>query len=76
MKKIQLDQSTFDDFAHDDSVGICVRCHTEVFGVEPDARGYVCDICEKPTIYGFAELVLMGMIEITEDQADDNIIPG
>ena len=38
----------------DDNLGLCVKCG----GVEPDARGYECDDCGEPTVYGAEELLL------------------
>ncbi len=42
----------------DDNLGLCVKCGYEQSGVEPDARGYECDDCEEPTVYGAEELLL------------------
>ncbi len=41
--------------------GICTVCGEEQSGVEPDARGYGCESCGAPTVYGVEEL-LMHMI--------------
>ena len=41
----------------DDCRGFCVACGAEAYGVEPDARGYVCDECGKRTVYGADELL-------------------
>ncbi len=42
--------------------GFCIACRAEAYNVEPDARGYVCESCGEPTVYGAAELALMGMV--------------
>ena len=47
--------------------GRCIACGEVADGVEPDARGYNCDACDAPEVYGLAELLLMGMIEFTVD---------
>jgi hypothetical protein len=46
--------------------GICVVCGEEAYGVEPDARGYECECCEKKGVYGLEELALMGKIVLDE----------
>lgn len=42
----------------DDNLGFCTSCGEEVHGVEPDARGYDCEYCESPTVYGAQELLM------------------
>lgn len=42
-----------------DNPGICIACGEDADGVEPDAREYVCETCEKPAVYGVLELLLM-----------------
>lgn len=44
--------------------GWCLTCGEEVDGVEPDARKYTCDACEKPTVYGIEELLMMDLVII------------
>ena len=44
----------------DDGSGFCRACGDHVYGVEPDARGYQCEACGKPEVYGAEELLLMG----------------
>jgi hypothetical protein len=44
----------------DDGSGFCRTCGAHVYGVEPDARGYTCEGCGKPEVYGAEELLLMG----------------
>ena len=44
--------------------GWCLACGKEVKGVEPDARKYTCAKCDKPKVYGMAELMMMGLVEI------------
>jgi hypothetical protein len=45
--------------------GICLGCDNTQSPVEPDARRVTCDSCEKPFVYGLAQLLLMGRIEFT-----------
>ena len=42
----------------DDGVGFCVACGAEAYGVEPDARGYECESCGEPKVYGAEELLI------------------
>lgn len=41
-----------------ESPGICVKCGGEQYGVEPDARRYVCEHCGEHGVYGIEELAL------------------
>lgn len=43
----------------DDNTGFCISCGAEVFGVEPDARGYKCEQCDEEKVYGAEELLVM-----------------
>jgi hypothetical protein len=51
----------------DNSEGCCVFCGETAYGVEPDARKYVCESCEKPGVYGMQELLLMGLVKFSEE---------
>jgi len=42
-----------------DNPGFCVACGASADGVEPDARGYTCESCGEPGVYGAEELLLM-----------------
>jgi hypothetical protein len=42
-------------------IGFCLACGAEQDGVEPDARGYDCDTCDAPRVYGAEELLMMGI---------------
>ena len=43
----------------EDSMGFCVECGAEAYGVEPDARKYECESCGARAVYGAEELLLM-----------------
>ena len=47
----------------DDCLGFCTACGSQAYGVEPDARCYVCESCGQPNVYGAEELLLMGAYE-------------
>jgi hypothetical protein len=38
--------------------GICAACGEEADGCEPDARGYKCEACGAPSVYGAEELLM------------------
>lgn len=42
----------------DDNLGFCLACGEEAYGVEPDARRYVCESCDKHQVYGAEELLI------------------
>jgi predicted RNA-binding Zn-ribbon protein involved in translation (DUF1610 family) len=42
----------------DDCRGFCLACGAEAYGVEPDARHYLCENCGKHEVYGAEELLL------------------
>jgi hypothetical protein len=41
-----------------DDPGFCICCGADVLGVEPDARGYECESCSEPGVYGAEERLL------------------
>lgn len=41
-----------------DNPGFCIFCGEEADSVEPDARAYKCESCEKHGVYGAEELLL------------------
>ena len=40
--------------------GFCLSCGNQQYGVEPDAREYVCDKCGSNKVFGAEELIMMG----------------
>ena len=52
---VQRHDTTLDD------PGICLACGADVDGVEPDARGYECEVCGESYVYGAEELLIMGV---------------
>lgn len=43
----------------DEHLGFCLSCGEEASGVEPDARGYKCEACDEPKVYGAEEILVM-----------------
>lgn len=39
-------------------IGLCIDCGAEVMHVEPDARGYECELCGERAVYGIEELLM------------------
>jgi hypothetical protein len=48
--------------ASDLQAGYCLACGAMRECCEPDARGYTCDDCKQPQVYGAEELLLMGLV--------------
>jgi hypothetical protein len=64
--RFEMSESEFAD-CDNNSEGCCVFCGETAFGVEPDARKYECESCERNGVYGMQELLLMGFITFSED---------
>ena len=54
-------EQIIDAIESDDNIGFCLACGEEAFGVEPDARGYLCEVCGATKVYGAEELLIMGV---------------
>lgn len=57
----------------DNQEGLCYKCGYEVDGVEPDATHYTCEDCETPSVFGTEQLLLMGRIVFSNEEAIDGI---
>jgi len=55
----------------DGTMGICLACGEEAYGVEPDARNYECESCGKSEVFGLEEAVLGGDVELEVGDGDD-----
>jgi len=44
----------------DDNMGFCLACGESQPYCEPDAREYTCESCGRYTVYGAAEILIMG----------------
>ena len=47
--------------------GFCLGCGEEADGCEPDARQYECDLCGERKVYGIEELLMMGLVKLSDD---------
>lgn len=65
----QTFEMTSDEYCEraESNEGLCLACGEEAYGVEPDARAYLCKACGRREVYGLEELMLMGSIIILED---------
>lgn len=68
MFSFQCEEGTVVDIPEDEvsgfgfsDVGYCTNCGNDQ-PAEPDARKYQCDVCDKHTVYGAPELLLMGAL--------------
>ncbi len=43
----------------DEYIGFCIACGYEQEGVEPDARKYKCEECNRAQVYGAEEVLIM-----------------
>ena len=48
----------------DDMIGICRACGEERESCEPDARKYLCPVCQAPEVYGIEDLLAREEVEI------------
>jgi predicted RNA-binding Zn-ribbon protein involved in translation (DUF1610 family) len=63
---ITIDQ-ILDAVESGEDIGLCTTCGVAMHGVEPDARGYVCEACGEPAVCGAEELLLALGGHSTED---------
>jgi hypothetical protein len=42
--------------------GFCLACGEQQDGCEPDARGYDCECCGEPQVFGADEMLMMGLV--------------
>jgi hypothetical protein len=63
---ITIDQLT-DSILEDQFIGFCIACRQMVDGCEPDARGYRCEACGEPCVYGAEEILIMGLAVLVLD---------
>ena len=45
--------------ASDANEGVCLHCGEPQDCVEPDAERYKCESCNKPTVYGGMQIIML-----------------
>ncbi len=58
--------------AEDGTLGICLACGEVQGGCEPDARDYECDSCGERRVYGIEEALVMGEVELEDEDGSDD----
>lgn len=61
------------DDLQDGTLGICLNCGNIRDGCEPDARNYECDSCEEHMVFGLEEALIMGALDITDEDGDSEV---
>lgn len=57
--------------ADENNDGFCLSCGEQTDGgVEPDALRYKCEVCEKNSVYGAQECLMMGYIEFIDPREE------
>lgn len=54
------------DYHSLDNLGGCLACGEHQGGCEPDAENYECEGCGEFKVFGLEQLLLMGMLDITD----------
>lgn len=67
---IKITEAKYEELCDEDG-GFCTYCECVTYGVEPDAREYVCDNCGAAKVYGIEELLIMGEVLIVAEGAED-----
>lgn len=68
--EFSLTESEYQEF-ESDMIGLCCACGGTRDCCEPDARNYKCPECEEKEVFGVPELMLMGLIELYEEDEED-----
>lgn len=53
---------------NDSDEGFCLGCGSTQGCVEPDARRYKCESCDENLVFGFQELLIMGLLKFEEEK--------
>jgi hypothetical protein len=63
---VKFNLEDIEEVLMDGTIGFCTACGSEADCVEPDARGYTCEVCGEDKVYGAQELLFMGLVEGVE----------
>ena len=67
-RMFEMSQGEFEEL-QDDSIGLCVACGARCDCCEPDACAYTCEECGARKVYGAEELLTMGLVSLSEEEA-------
>ena len=57
-------------YLREDYCGVCLSCWEIAYGdTEPDARNYKCEACEKKEVFGIDEALIIGKVEIKDEES-------
>lgn len=65
--RVSLSLAEFQELAAEYG-GLCLACCERAWGVEPDARDYICEACGENAVYGAEELLFHGQLEFLDDK--------
>lgn len=68
----EISEEGYQELAQD-QCGLCTACGEIADCVEPDAERYTCEACEKPSVYGVEQLLLMGRINFIGFSSETSI---
>jgi hypothetical protein len=69
MRKLEMSYEEFVDLESEGGHGYCLICHQEHDDyVDPDGRNIRCVHCGNHAVYGLEELMIMGMINMGDDE--------
>jgi len=60
--KVMISLERIENAIMEGDTGFCMACGEEAYGVEPDARGYECEVCGEKAVYGAEEVLMMGRV--------------
>jgi len=63
---ISVYEDEFEAICEDDG-GWCLECGEEAYGIEQDARNYVCDCCGSPAVFGAEQCLIEGRVTFAND---------
>lgn len=71
-KTYKITENLYSQLRDEENGGICRSCgHIHHSGCEPDARNYPCENCQWHEVFGIEEALIMGLIELTSEDEDD-----
>ena len=67
VKRFEMAEDEYAEY-DESSTGLCLACGAERDCCEPDAENYKCEECGKRQVFGVPQLLIMGLVEITDDE--------